>query len=352
MAKIKVNCAWCGKELKRYPSHVSAANFCNKSCKQSWMKGRDTPNKSTTKFVDVQCSYCSKNIKKKKSQVKDGQTVFYCNRDCRSLHFKVQMAELKRENTSSIPCSFCGNEITATQDRFKYSENHFCGRSCYYKFKQKRITVICQECGKEFIQIGSRPVKFCSRTCYDTNRTNTRSIYISTCKYCGEAIKKIGHKAAFVHENGGKRLRLYCGKQCADLDRIGKYIGSDSPQWKGDKTALQDLIRKSAGYIRTRDCCFERDGYCSVLSGEGGQLVHHHLVSMSSLIDWFDLTKKNWRDFKNILFDINNTVTLTKKEHKLFHQLYGNSSGLEDFIDFESKFQTRLLDNSSRTMEE
>lgn len=30
MSKIKLNCAWCGKEIERYPSGVKGHNFCSR----------------------------------------------------------------------------------------------------------------------------------------------------------------------------------------------------------------------------------------------------------------------------------------------------------------------------------
>lgn len=53
----------------------------------------------------------------------------------------------------------------------------------------------------------------------------------------------------------------------------------------------------------------------------------------------------NWREYKYVLFDIDNVVTLTDKEHKLFHSIYGKVASPENFEEFRLNF------NPSQAME-
>ena len=75
--------------------------------------------------------------------------------------------------------------------------------------------------------------------------------------------------------------------------------------------------------------------YKSILSGKEGRIEHHHLTPMSILIKIYKITKDNWRNNKNILFDVDNTVTITEKEHKLFHSIYGKVTTPNQFNMFK-----------------
>jgi len=89
--------------------------------------------------------------------------------------------------------------------------------------------------------------------------------------------------------------------------------------------------------------CFERDNYTSILSGIGGnkgfgRLNHHHLQPLSEIISQNNITKDNWRDYLELLYDIDNVVTLLESEHILFHTKYGKAASQEKFEEFKNNY--------------
>ena len=175
---------------------------------------------------------------------------------------------------------------------------------------------------------------FCSSGCYFVfKRKKAERVFI--CKYCGREVKVNRHKNYYRYKNGKKEVRKYCSKNCADMDKAG-IRGKNHFNWKGGRTSLQDLIRKSSYSQNYRKECFRRDGWKSVLSGNNGKLEHHHLTAFSVLITRHDITKNNWINFKDVLFDLDNTVTLTEREHDKFHNVYGKITTPEQFEGFRN----------------
>lgn len=166
-----------------------------------------------------------------------------------------------------------------------------------------------------------------------TKKENSK--YIRKCEQCHGEYEVFGTRWKGY---GGRKARKFCSKECADLNRIGKYTDENSAQWKGGVTSLQDVVRKCANYTRLRKACFERDNYHSILSGETGILNHHHLTAYSILFNKYKITKDNWRELNHILFDIKNVVTLTVKEHKKFHSIYGKVTTEEQFEEFRNNY--------------
>lgn len=80
--------------------------------------------------------------------------------------------------------------------------------------------------------------------------------------------------------------------------------------WKGGINKINDDIRKSTSYLYWRKECLFRDNFtCQKTGISGGDLAVHHI--------------NNFADFPELRFDINNGITLSKNEHKLFHKIYG-----------------------------
>lgn len=161
------------------------------------------------------------------------------------------------------------------------------------------------------------------------------------CKYCNENYKARKCDA---------KIRKYCSKQCSDLGRVGKFVGSNHPMWRGGKIELfcqscgnkykekknrinrskycswkckirelskpgkfannwkggitsdNKAIRASKEYKEWRILVFERDNYiCQYCNKLGGDLNCHHI--------------KRFADFPDRRLDINNGITLCEKCH-------------------------------------
>ena len=117
-------------------------------------------------------------------------------------------------------------------------------------------------------------------------------------------------------------LRSWKTTKCQSC-RKWKYASN----WKWWKTSLAQNIRGSKEYKNWRTKCFERDWYTCQISGQKWwDLVVHHLDQFSIIIN--DINN-------NLLFDINNWITITKELHNKFHNKYWmNNFTKNDFYEF------------------
>lgn len=227
-------------------------------------------------------------------------------------------------------CGYCDKEYETKSKKSKY-----CSHKCYSLDKKQIKNRECNYCGIKYNPCSLRDnQKFCSISCYRKDKKE-KSKRIFICLFCKKEYIFYGVRGLNLYR---KYKRNYCSKHCADNARIGKYCGKNSSQRKGGVTDLQDLIRKSSNYIKIRTQCFIRDNYKSVLSGVGRRLNHHHLTSISIIILENDINKDNWRNKTDLLFDINNVVTLGEEEHKMFHGLYGKITTKGQFNEFKNNY--------------
>lgn len=73
-------------------------------------------------------------------------------------------------------CPQCGKAVPQNKGR---KEKRFCSDKCRMGWwrshqaemdKKAYYTLVCQQCGKEFVSYGNRGRKFCSRECYGKHR--------------------------------------------------------------------------------------------------------------------------------------------------------------------------------------
>lgn len=149
--------------------------------------------------------------------------------------------------------------------------------------------MICPECG------GHKSIydKFCGNSCAGKWK------YKNSDKV-KNAIK-IGLEKA--HKNLPERTkRLMTGKSKP------YFRGDKNPNWKGGTYGTErhrDMGRIE--YIQWRRYVYIRDNYtCSICGEKGGKLNAHHI--------------KNWKDFPELRYNINNGATLCKSCHKEIHK--------------------------------
>ena len=105
----------------------------------------------------------------------------------------------------------------------------------------------------------------------------------------------------------------------AVLDKTGQ----NARNWKGGKTKIRFLIPQLKEYKIWRGKVFERDNWtCQTCETRGVYLEAHHIKPLCKIIDECNI--KNSEDAKHceILWDINNGVTLCKECHKLTKKGY------------------------------
>ena len=105
----------------------------------------------------------------------------------------------------------------------------------------------------------------------------------------------------------------------------------------GENTPTNEYIRKNTPeYIQWVKDCLKKANYTCAISGKHGVAFHvHHLIPLSTLIALHNITKENYLNFKNILFDVNNGVVLCEDLHKDLHNECGKITTLENFIVFK-----------------
>ena len=81
------------------------------------------------------------------------------------------------------------------KENIKFGHNFYCSRKCEYKYKTKRKTLICENCGKRFSRAPNdiSPHNYCSRSCAAivNNRKNPkRKPKFKVCLRCSKQFRK------------------------------------------------------------------------------------------------------------------------------------------------------------------
>lgn len=103
-------------------------------------------------------------------------------------------------------------------------------------------------------------------------------------------------------------------------------IGDKAKNWKGGITPINNKIRGSLEYKLWSDSVWNRDNNCCQKCGENRlrNLVAHHI--------------KNFAQFLELRFAIDNGITFCRNCHKEFHKKYGNKNNtqeqLKEFLEY------------------
>ena len=130
------------------------------------------------------------------------------------------------------------------------------------------------------------------------------------------------------------------------IAHIGKLIGNENPAkrlevrikiskansgknhylWKGGITPLRQKLRQCWKFKQWREEIFKRDNWTCQITGQKGRELHpHHIVDFASILNEI---KYAYLDGKitfekainyDFLWDIDNGITLSKKNHKQIH---------------------------------
>jgi hypothetical protein len=245
-----------------------------------------------------------------------------------------------------LECHGCGKEIfrypSAISRRNGYN---YCSLKCRDKIRRQLPDKHCEVCGVLFRPKGRRDAhRFCSRACNLIWRVS-QVVYVKMkCEFCGRVFLPKQNRPYSRWVDGKPIRKKYCSKECVDNARVGRWVKDKCPAWKGGTTSLQDTIRKSPAWMDCRTAVFERDGYKSVISNENGPLAHHHLTAIAILLNKHGVTKENWRDKADVLFDLSNAVTLMAEEHKDFHSQYGKVTTPDQFHEYLAARQLRPVE--------
>jgi len=99
--------------------------------------------------------------------------------------------------------------------------------------------------------------------------------------------------------------------------------GEKNHQWKGGIKSEKSKMKHNIKYRLWREAVFKRDDWtCQKYKIRGGELHPHHI--------------KNFADYPELRFEVDNGITLSEKAHKEFHKKYGKKNNtreqLEEFF--------------------
>lgn len=99
--------------------------------------------------------------------------------------------------------------------------------------------------------------------------------------------------------------------------------GKNGSNWKGGVSRKNEILRSSLESTLWREKVFKRDNYtCQKTKIKGGSLEAHHI--------------KNFAEYPELRFKVNNGITFSKKIHDRFHKIYGKRNNtkrqLEEFL--------------------
>lgn len=207
-------------------------------------------------------------------------------------------------------CENCGKHFMC------YEKRKFCCHKCSSDFRDTRKIIECKNCGNKFKQKRPNQVYCCSE-CRIHRKDKNKYEYVK-CEICGKEIEKLK-----CYNKNNKHH--YCSRECQWKGFSKFYSGENSPEYNHEKTLEERLKdRKYIEYYEWRKQVYERDNYtCQCCKdNKGGNLVAHHIL--------------NYSEHEELKIDINNGITLCKKCHKLFHDIYGytknNGEQLYEFI--------------------
>ena len=170
--KVTVECDYCGKKFKKKKSKVENTdhNFCCKEHFHKWQSDKHT--------VEVECDNCGKKFKRDKSKYEKYDHHFCCRECYREF---TRGKHHPRYNSKIVECDYCGKEFEKEKGEIEKSEHNFCSPECYHKWdsEQGTVEVECATCGKKFKipKCYKSKHNYCSRECYQNKPKEQHPTY-------------------------------------------------------------------------------------------------------------------------------------------------------------------------------
>lgn len=173
------------------------------------------------------------------------------------------------ERAHNATCQMCGKTYYASTASMKL----YCSRKCSATARDRRVDVICEQCGSHFTahkyEIESGIGRFCSRSCAMSARSGEKcpswrgGTVELTCETCGQPFT-VGR-----YRVGAAR---FCSMKCKGEWQSKEFCREKHPLWKGG-WSVRDYPTEWGN--KFRKCIRERDGYTCAVCGEWGNQVHH-----------------------------------------------------------------------------
>ena len=123
-----------------------------------------------------------------------------------------------------------------------------------------------------------------------------------------------GHKSGMTGKHHSEATRKKMSENRPNI------YGEKSSQWKGGITPGNKKIRNSIEFRLWREAVFARDNWtCQKYHIRGYKLHSHHI--------------RNFAQYPELRFAIDNGITLSEKAHNEFHKIYGKKNNTREQLD-------------------
>ena len=184
------------------------------------------------------------------------------------------------------------------------------GRISWNKGKGQGKMIQCPICGKEVYRYPCQVKegwRFCSQKCRGESMRGKNNTNWG--KHLSEKTKgKIG-------EANKGHIAWNRGKRCPEISE--RQRGEKSSSWKGGISSKDRRVRASIEFRLWREAVFARDNWtCQKYGIKGGRLHPHHI--------------KNFAQYPELRFVLDNGITFSEKAHKEFHKKYGRQNNTKE----------------------
>lgn len=234
------------------------------------------------------CKICGKEFIQYPSKKKD-----YCSQQCYHVAQRQGFYKWQTDKRikNSYTCCYCGKQVVRSKSVRRNglsSENIFCDRQCYDKFRRKNSERKCRYCGKTFVALREKKhAQFCNDDC---RRSYFAQNTVSYCLNCGQMFYPWTidrRNGRIILDNEIKTCSGKCKKEYSqkmELLRREKislaFTGSGHPNWQGGKSEYRGdnwthqrfLAKKRDNYIC--QCCGLTQKQAVKKYGSGLE-VHH-----------------------------------------------------------------------------
>ncbi len=228
-------------------------------------------------------------------------------------------------------CS-CGNIVETTKNSLFYYKQS-CG--CLHKENTKERNAAKREkyIGKkygylEILNFDYKPDEYAHDDCVPV---------ICKCHGCGKII-------TYPHVQYVTNIKS-CGCKTAELHSLSNG-GTGIPY---ENAALKEFLRMMPENFKWKNDVKKKYAYkCAILNKIPEHYEIHHIVPLHILYKTYKITMDNWKEFENILFDVNNGILLETSLHKEFHKKHGFNTNKDMLDAFISEKRSELnIDNCS-----
>lgn len=212
------------------------------------------------------------------------------------------------------------------------------------KSSKRNVAKCLCDCGnittKNFYDLSSGDTKSCgclrrenSSIMRRDNLLNLKFGKLTVVKYIGSckkgALWQCLCECGNSHEVATEFLKNGSSKSCGCINRCrGENHYNFDPSISNEDRLNKRGVVKNPLYTKWREDCLLRDNFtCQLSNQKGGDLCVHHIYS--------------WNSHKQLRFDINNGITLSKLVHDKFHKIYGKGdNNMDQFVDYIKTYYT------------